>query len=119
LLIDLYQATCANDHRNSLKSRALWPLTCYTAETTLATTHLQTTHRKPSRGKAILVKETNVDALIETIHAKGLYINNLFEFAHGWRANVTDRHAYFEFGEGRTAAEALRAALKKATVSRR
>ena len=55
-----------------------------------------------------------LEALIEATHARGLRINNLYQFEDGWRANVADGKQFYEFGDGKTAAEALQAALAKA-----
>jgi hypothetical protein len=66
------------------------------------------------RKKAVEEPATTLEELIEAAHARGLRINNLYQFENGWRANVNDRKQFYEFGEGETAAEALRAALEKA-----
>ena len=57
---------------------------------------------------------TTLEVLIEAAHAYGLRINNLYQYEDGWRANVNDGKQYYEFGEGKTATEALQAALAKA-----
>jgi hypothetical protein len=57
---------------------------------------------------------TSLEDLIEVAHARGLRINNLYQFEDGWRANVNYGKEFYEFGKGKTAAEALRAALEKA-----
>jgi hypothetical protein len=56
----------------------------------------------------------DLEGLIDEVGTRGLKVNNLFQFAGGWRANLTDGHAFYEFGEGFDAVEALRAALEKA-----
>ncbi len=52
-----------------------------------------------------------IEEAIETVHAAGFTINNLFELETGWRANITDGELYFEFGNGDSPAAALLDAL--------
>lgn len=59
-----------------------------------------------------------VEALITIAHARGLRINNLFEIADGWRANLTDGRLFYEFGEGASPSAALQAALERARAER-
>ncbi len=66
------------------------------------------------RDKATKETATTLEALIEAAHARGLRINNLYQFENGWRANVNDGKQFYEFGDGKTAAAALQAALEKA-----
>lgn len=54
------------------------------------------------RGKDARQSRLGIDDLVEKAHAKGLHVNNLFEIGGRWRANVTDKTRFFEFGEGRT-----------------
>jgi hypothetical protein len=49
------------------------------------------------------------------LRARGLLINKLGQFEDGWwRASVNDGEQFYEFGEGKTAFEALLAALENA-----
>jgi hypothetical protein len=61
-----------------------------------------------------------LETLIEQIGLQGLRINNLFQIETGWRANLTDGHVLYAFGEGPNAIDALRGAVdrtgKKALV---
>lgn len=70
--------------------------------------------RRVVRAKTTQHARLDIDDLIEKAHGRGLHINNLFEIGGRWRANVANKTRFFEFGEGRTPSEALRAALTKA-----
>jgi hypothetical protein len=89
-------------------------------EISLAGKNLAQTNRQDARRRRAVPEKTarharlDVDDLIEKAHAEGLHINNLFEIGGRWRANIADKSRFFEFGEGRTPSEALRAALAKA-----
>ncbi|WP_137390868.1 hypothetical protein [Rhodoligotrophos defluvii] len=55
-----------------------------------------------------------IEQLIDEAHARGLRVNNIFEFKDGWRSNVRRGEAGMEFGDGATAAESLANAILKA-----
>lgn len=71
----------------------------------------------PKRAKHDLLANADIETLIAHAHGQGLYVNNLYEIRGGWRANMTDERDCFGFGDGKTATDALRAALAKAKVS--
>lgn len=53
-----------------------------------------------------------IQSAIDSIHAAGYTVNNLFELSAGrWQANITDGEAYYEFGIANSPEGALRAAL--------
>ena len=56
-----------------------------------------------------------LEGLLHAAQARGLLINKLGQFEDGWwRASVNDREQFYEFGEGKTAFEALWVALENA-----
>ena len=56
-----------------------------------------------------------LEGLLDAAQARGLLINKLGQFEDGWwRASVNDGEQFYEFGEGKTAFEALLAALENA-----
>ncbi len=56
-----------------------------------------------------------LEALLDAAQTRGLLINKLDQFEDGWwRASVNDGEQFYDFGEGKTAFEALRAALENA-----
>jgi hypothetical protein len=67
-------------------------------------------NKKPPDQSAI-----TLEGLLDAAQARGLLINKLGQFEDGWwRASVNDGEQIYEFGEGKTAFEALLAALKNA-----
>jgi hypothetical protein len=52
-------------------------------------------------------------ALILVINSEGFQINNLFQLEGRWRANLTDRRLYWDFGDGESPQRALEAAWQK------
>jgi len=70
--------------------------------------------RKPAEQPA-----ESLEDLIDEVRARRLHVNNLFQIDDHWPANPTDGHEYYNFAEGKTAAEALKAGLEKALRSRR
>ena len=66
--------------------------------------------KRPPEQSAITLEE-----LLDAAQARGLLINKLGQFEDGWwRASVNDRERFYQFGEGKTAFEALLAALENA-----
>jgi hypothetical protein len=66
--------------------------------------------KKPPDQSAI-----TLEGLLDAAQARGLLINKLGQFEDGWwRASVNDGEQFYEFGEGKTAFEALLAALENA-----
>jgi hypothetical protein len=61
----------------------------------------------------------SLEDLIEAVRTRRLRVNNLFQIGDHWRANLTDGHEYWDFAEGKSAAEALKAALEKVRRKRR
>jgi hypothetical protein len=65
----------------------------------------------------------SLDALIQLVHLRGLYISNLYQFRRAsdsrivWQANLTDMEKYWDWGKGETAEEALTAALHLAATT--
>lgn len=66
--------------------------------------------KKPPEQSTITLEE-----LLHAAQARGLLINKLGQFEDGWwRASVNDGEQFYEFGEGKTAFEALRVTLENA-----
>ena len=65
--------------------------------------------KKPPDQSAI-----TLEGLLDAAQARGLLINKLGQFEDGWwRASVNDGEQFYEFGEGKTAFEALLARPRK------
>lgn len=57
-----------------------------------------------------------MEDMIATANKAGFRVNNLFQVPHGWQANVTNGTTCYEFGRGKTAVEALTAAMAAAKI---